>query len=54
VQATRSTDGEHWKNLGSVTVPFASSSFYVGLPVTSHNAAAMAIAVFDDVTITTF
>jgi hypothetical protein len=36
--ASWSSDGEDWKVLGSVHVPFAAAQFYVGLPVTSHNA----------------
>jgi hypothetical protein len=47
--ASWSTDGEHWTTLGSATVALTSSSFYVGLPITSHNTAASTTAVFDDV-----
>jgi len=36
--ASWSSDGEEWHVLGSVHVAFAAAQFYVGLPVTSHNA----------------
>lgn len=48
-----SSDGEHWTTLGSVTMPFPASEFYIGLPVTSHNATASTSAVFDDVVVVT-
>jgi hypothetical protein len=35
-----------------VHVLFSGSGFYIGLPVTSHNAAASASAVFDGVAVT--
>jgi hypothetical protein len=46
-----SSDGEHWTGLGSVHVSFAATTFYVGLPVSSHNASASTPAVFDDVVV---
>jgi hypothetical protein len=46
-----STDGEHWTVLGSVDMTFGSAQFYVGLPVTSHNAGASATVTFDDVSV---
>jgi hypothetical protein len=49
--ASWSKDGEDWTDLGSVDVPFASTQFYIGLPLTSHTAAASASAVFDDVAV---
>jgi hypothetical protein len=48
-----SSDGEHWTTLGSVTMPFPVSEFYLGLPVTSHNATTSTSAVFDDVVVGT-
>jgi regulation of enolase protein 1 (concanavalin A-like superfamily) len=42
-----SNDGVTWTNIGIVTVPMA-STIYVGFPVTSHNNATLATAVFDD------
>jgi hypothetical protein len=36
-----------------VNIPFPASEFYIGLPVTSHNAAASTSAVFDDVVVST-
>ena len=50
--AAWSSNGFSWTVLGTVHVPFAGSQFYIGLPVTSHNAAASASAVFDAVTVT--
>jgi hypothetical protein len=49
--ASWSSDGDHWIVLGSVSVPFASRDFYIGLPVTSHNAAVQTSVVFDDVAV---
>ena len=49
--ASWSSDGEHWTVLGTVHVPFATTNFFVGLPLTSHAAAASASATFDDVTV---
>ncbi len=42
-----STDGVTWVALGTVEIPMSPSVY--GLAVTSHNAAAVATAVFDDV-----
>jgi cytochrome c len=47
-----SADGEHWTTLGTVTVNFAASEFYIGLPVSSHNTTTATSAVFDEVTVT--
>jgi hypothetical protein len=49
--ASWSSGGDHWTTLGSVRVPFAAREFYIGLPVTSHNAAASTSVVFDDVAV---
>lgn len=49
-----SSDGEHWTTLGSVTVPFSATTFYIGLPVTSHTTAASTSAVVDDVALLPF
>jgi regulation of enolase protein 1 (concanavalin A-like superfamily) len=49
--ASWSADGEHWTTLGSVNVPFAATQFYIGLPITSHNAASSASVTFDDVSV---
>jgi regulation of enolase protein 1 (concanavalin A-like superfamily) len=49
--ASWSSDGDHWTVLGTVHVSFAATNFYIGLPVTSHDAATSASATFDDVTI---
>jgi hypothetical protein len=46
-----SADGEHWTALGSVNMTFGSTRFYVGLPVTSHTAAASASVAFDDLSV---
>ena len=46
-----SRDGDHWTVLGSVSVPFAAREFYIGLPVTSHDAAVQTAVVFDDVAV---
>jgi hypothetical protein len=46
-----SADGEHWTVLGSVNMTFGSTRFYVGLPMTSHNAVASASVTFDDVSV---
>jgi hypothetical protein len=46
-----SSDGDHWTVLGTVNVPFAAREFYIGLPVTSHDAAASTSVAFDDVTV---
>jgi regulation of enolase protein 1 (concanavalin A-like superfamily) len=48
--AAHSDDGTTWQTLGSVTVPMA-GEVLVGLPVTSHNNATLATAVFDEVTV---
>ena len=48
-----SADGEHWTVLGSVQVPFSTTPFYIGLPVSSLNTSAFTTAVFDDVTVAT-
>jgi regulation of enolase protein 1 (concanavalin A-like superfamily) len=45
-----SKDGSTWTTIGSVNVTMP-VSILVGLPVTSHNAAAATTAVFDDVTV---
>ena len=44
--AAASEDGTTWRTLGSITVAMPSSLF-VGLPVTSHNNAALATGVFN-------
>jgi len=49
VTASWSTDGEHWTTLGSTSVAFAGNTFYIGLPITSHNTGAFTTATFDDV-----
>jgi hypothetical protein len=45
-----SSDGIAWTTLGTVSIPM-SGLVYLGLPMTSHDAAATGTAVFDDVTI---
>jgi len=50
--ASWSINGFSWTVLGTVHVPFAGSEFYIGLPVTSHNAASSASAVFDAIAVT--
>jgi hypothetical protein len=47
--ASWSTDGFSWKVLGTVPVHFAADEFYVGLPITSHNATVSTSVVFDAV-----
>ena len=42
-----SKDGVTWITLATIDLPFT-STFYVGLPVTSHNTSLTATAVFDD------
>ena len=46
-----SSNGTTWTLVGSDTVPMA-ASVYVGLPLTSHNAAAVCTATFDNVSVT--
>ena len=46
-----STDGSNWTNIG--TVPFAFSSPFAGLAVTSHDTSVLNQAMFDQVTTTT-
>ncbi|MGH9140812.1 MAG: hypothetical protein ACRD2I_06685, partial [Vicinamibacterales bacterium] len=46
-----SSDGERWTVLGSVHVPFAATQFYIGLPVTSHDAGVTASATFRGVSV---
>ena len=50
--ASWSINGFSWTVLGTVHVPFAGSEFYIGLPVTSHNAASSVSAVFDAIAVT--
>ena len=47
-----SSNGTTWTLVGSDTVPMA-ASVYVGLPLTSHNAAAVCTATFSSVSVTT-
>jgi hypothetical protein len=49
--ASWSSDGERWIVLGTVHVSFATTNFYIGLPLTSHDAAASASATFDDIAV---
>jgi regulation of enolase protein 1 (concanavalin A-like superfamily) len=53
IDAFWSANGSTWNSLGFVSIPMADNVF-VGLPVTSHNTAASATAVFDDVWIKPF
>jgi hypothetical protein len=53
IDAFWSANGSTWNSLGFVSIPMADTVF-VGLPVTSHNTAATATAVFDDVRIEQF
>jgi hypothetical protein len=46
-----SSDGEHWTVIGTVHLSFAASTFYVGLPVSSHTTSTSTTAVFDDVAV---
>ena len=50
-QAYRSADGASWTSIGSDTIPMT-STVYVGLAVTSHNASATTTAVIDSLRIT--
>jgi len=45
-----SEDGATWQTLGTITVSM-NATLFVGLPVTSHNAAAFTTAVFDNLSI---
>jgi regulation of enolase protein 1 (concanavalin A-like superfamily) len=53
ISASWSANGSTWNSLGFVTMPMAGDVF-IGLPVTSHNTAATATAVFDDVRVEQF
>ena len=53
IDAFWSANGSTWNSLGFVSVPMADNVF-IGLPVTSHNTAATATAVFDDVRVNQF
>lgn len=46
--AYRSADGQTWTSIGTDTIPMG-STVYIGLAVTSHNAAVSTTAVFDNV-----
>ena len=50
-QAYRSADGASWTSIGSDTIPMT-STVYVGLAVTSHNASATTTAVIDSLRVT--
>jgi regulation of enolase protein 1 (concanavalin A-like superfamily) len=50
-QAYRSANGTSWTSIGSDTIPMT-STVYVGLAVTSHNASATTTAVIDSLRIT--
>jgi regulation of enolase protein 1 (concanavalin A-like superfamily) len=45
-----SPDGVNWTQVGSVTIPMA-SSVYIGLPVTSHADGALSVGFFDNVVV---
>jgi len=53
IDGSWSTNGTTWTHLGGVSIPM-SDAVFIGLPVTSHNTAATATAVFDDVRIAPF
>jgi hypothetical protein len=53
IDASWSANGETWTRLGGAAMAMTDTVF-IGLPVTSHNAAATATAVFDDVRIVPF
>jgi regulation of enolase protein 1 (concanavalin A-like superfamily) len=53
ISAAWSANGTTWNSLGFASIPMAASVF-IGLPVTSHNTAATATAVFDDVRVRQF
>ena len=53
IDASWSTNGSTWTQLGGISLPMA-DGVVIGLPVTSHNTAATATAVFDDVRVRTF
>jgi regulation of enolase protein 1 (concanavalin A-like superfamily) len=46
-----STDGTAWRRVGSTTFTEMPSTIYVGLPITAHNNATLATAVFTNLTL---
>jgi regulation of enolase protein 1 (concanavalin A-like superfamily) len=53
IDALWSANGSTWNSLGFVSIPMTENVF-IGLPVASHNTAATATAVFDDVRVRQF
>ena len=53
IDALWSANGSTWNSLGFVSIPMTDNVF-IGLPVASHNTAATATAVFDDVRVRQF
>lgn len=53
IDAFWSSNGSTWNAVGFVSLPMTPNVF-IGLPVTSHNTAATAAAVFDDVRVDQF